>query len=482
MSNVRVPAIDLSGRPFHFIGIGGIGMSALAHVLAARQLPVSGSDLRSTHITQRLRAAGARIFERQVGQNLDYCCAGGDRVDAGARESLPQVVCSTAISPENDEYRAALARGCPIYHRSDVLAALMGEAEQSVAVAGTHGKTTTSSAIAYVLLEAGLDPTIVVGGEVEAWNGNARAGDSDLLVAEADESDGSLTKLAPHIGIVTNIELDHPDHFTALEDVMGIFQRFAEQCDTLVGCSDWATVRQLRPGITYGFDPAHDPDYTATNVTFHPWGTTAEIWERGMSLGTLTLRLLGEHNLSNALAVVAVARALGVEFASIAQSLSQFTGTKRRFEVCGEAGGITFVDDYAHHPSEIRATLAAARLRQASIHGTRRVVAIFQPHRYSRTEAFLDEFATAFADADLAIATEIYAAGEQPRAVTGRDLAEAIARHHPQVLFQPDLDTLSAKLATLLQPGDLAIYLGAGNLNRTIPEAIALLGTPREAA
>lgn len=220
-------SVDLSGRPFHFIGIGGIGMSALAHILAKRKLPVSGSDLRASHITQQLEALGAQIFWRQEAANLEAFCQ-----PEGNGQSLPQVICSTAIQPTNLEYLAAVGLGCPIFHRSDLLASLMKE-YQSIAVAGTHGKTTTSSLIGYLLLQAQLDPTIVVGGEVKAWAGNARVGEGPYLVAEADESDGSLIKFTPQIGVITNIELDHPDHYNSLEEVVETFQTLL----TIARCS-----------------------------------------------------------------------------------------------------------------------------------------------------------------------------------------------------------------------------------------------------
>ena len=251
--------VDLNGQPFHFIGIGGIGMSALAYVLAKRQLPVTGSDIRSSHITQRLQSVGAHIFNDQQATNLEFlhpltqslhnplpsqsAAIAPDKPSSSSLspatclEILPQVICSTAIGNNNSEYQAAQLKGCPIFHRSDLLAALIKD-YHSIAVAGTHGKTTTSSLISYVLLQAGLDPTIIVGGEVKAWEGNARLGKSKFLVAEADESDGSLSKHAPKIGVVTNIELDHPDHYQSLDEVIQTFQIFSQQCEILIGCID----------------------------------------------------------------------------------------------------------------------------------------------------------------------------------------------------------------------------------------------------
>lgn len=483
-------SVDFSGRPFHFIGIGGIGMSALAYVLTKRKLPVFGSDLCLNHITQRLQENGVHIFWSQEATNLasfqtipsspEILTETLKPVGKKQDSLLPQVICSTAVNSANAEYQAALELGCPIFHRSDVLAALIRES-YGIAVAGTHGKTTTSSMIGYLLWQTELDPTIVVGGEVNAWEGNARVGQGPHLVAEADESDGSLVKFAPKIGVVTNIELDHPDHYATLDEVIEIFQTFAGQCETLIGCIDNAEVRQiLRPTISYALQPELGADYTVDQVNYHAGGTTARVWERGILLGQLNLKLLGQHNLSNALAAVAVGRLLDLEFDQIASSLETFEGARRRFERRGEASQILFVDDYAHHPSEIRATLAAARLRveggsrgQAGSADYQRVIAVFQPHRYSRTATFLNEFAQAFEDADFVITTDIYSAGESNVGqVTGQQLADAIAVHHPQVTYQPTLQAVSAYLMEALVPGDLVLFLGAGNLNRIIPELV----------
>lgn len=498
-------SVDFSGKPFHFIGIGGIGMSALAYVLAKRQLPVSGSDIRSTHITQRLQAVGAHLFRNQDATNLEFfqtatasvyeklsaaigIAANGviscedskpnSSIPAANKHlGLPQVICSTAINPFNLEYQAALERGYPIFHRSDLLAALIQD-YRSIAVAGTHGKTTTSSLLGYLLLQANLDPTIVVGGEVDAWEGNARLGAGPYLVAEADESDGSLAKLAPQLGIITNIELDHPDHYESLEDVIAIFQTFAQHCHIVVGCIDCETVRsRIKPKISYSLRRDAGADYSIDCVSYHSYGTKARVWEGDKVLGELHLKLLGKHNLSNALAVVAVGRYLGIAFDIIASALATFEGAKRRFELRGKCNSISFVDDYAHHPSEIQATLAAARLRGSDTLGLsseqQRIVAIFQPHRYSRTATFLPEFAESFDNADIVIVTDIYSAGEpnlgQP---TGQQVRDAIAAHHERVYYQPTLESVTEFLKQILQPGDLALFLGAGNLNQTIPNVM----------
>ncbi|MDJ0799369.1 MAG: UDP-N-acetylmuramate--L-alanine ligase [Calothrix sp. MO_167.B12] len=482
-------SVDFSGRPFHFIGVGGIGMSALAYVLAHRQLPVSGSDLRPNHITKRLESIGINIFERQEASNLQCFQPQINANGVGLKKQeeipnveqtiMPQVVCSTAINSNNLEYKAAMELGCPIYHRSDVLAALISD-YNSIAVAGTHGKTTTSSLVGYMLLQAGLDPTIIVGGEVNAWQGNARIGKSQYLVAEADESDGSLVKHSPKIGVITNIELDHPDHYENLEEVVDIFQTFARQCEIVVGCIDCATVRdRLKPTISYSLYENMDADYSVTNIDYHSQGTTALVWEKGKALGVLKLRLLGHHNLSNALAAVAIGRILGLEFGEIVKGLDTFVGAKRRFEFRGEVNGITFIDDYAHHPSEIQATLAAAKLQAQP---EQRVVAVFQPHRYSRTLTFLAEFAQSFAHADAVILTDIYSAGETDLGlISGEQLVAEISQQHPQVSYQPNLASVCDCLLQTLRPGDLVLFLGAGNLNQVIPEVIAALRQPATA-
>lgn len=458
-------SVDFGGRPFHFIGIGGIGMSALAYVLTQRKLPVSGSDLSLNHITQRLQELGAHIFWSQDASNLE----GHDA------DKLPQVICSTAINPANAEYQAALNLGCPVFHRSDLLSALMGE-YQGIAIAGTHGKTTTSSMVGYLLLQAGLDPTIVVGGEVNAWGGNAHVGQGPHFVAEADESDGSLVKLAPYIGVVTNIELDHPDHYADLAQVIDIFKTFAGQCQTLIGCIDCASVREaLKPTISYSLDPELEADYTVDQVVYQSSGTLARVWERGVPLGQLKLQVLGKHNLSNALATIAIGRLLGLEFEQISLILEGFEGARRRFELRGEYNNILFIDDYAHHPSEIQVTLAAARLRAQPLNERhRRVVAVFQPHRYSRTQAFIADFAQSFGNADLVVTTDVYSAGEPSLGqITGQQVADAIAVHHPQVIYQPTLQAVTAYLMETLLPDDLVLFLGAGNLNRVIPDLAA---------
>ncbi|MCS6782654.1 MAG: UDP-N-acetylmuramate--L-alanine ligase [Gloeomargarita sp. SKYBB_i_bin120] len=455
--------VDLSGRPFHFIGIGGIGMSALAYILTKRGIPVSGSDVAPNGISDRLASLGVRITA-QDGSAL--------RV---AGQPLPQVVWSTAIGATNVEYQLAQALGCPLVHRSDVLAALAQEYE-SILVAGTHGKTTTSGLIGHLLLQAGWDPTIVIGGEVSTWGGNARLGQGRFLVAEADESDGTLVNLQGQVGVITNIEWDHTNHFACLADVVETFRAFAANCEALVVCTDCPTAAALvaslhRPVVTYGLKGL--PHYGVQGVDYTPAGIRAQVVQGQQMLGELTIPLLGAHNLRNTLAAVAVCRELGMGFDAIQAGVATFAGARRRFELRGQANGIEFYDDYAHHPSEIRATLSAARQRWPQ--GQRRLVVVFQPHRYSRTASLLPDFGPAFAEADLVVLVDIYGAGEgNPTGVTGEDVAAQVRRYHHQVQYIPTLEALEQELPLLLRPGDAVLFLGAGNLNRVIPRLMTI--------
>lgn len=462
--------LDFSDNPFHFIGIGGIGMSALAYILAKRHFSISGSDLRSTHITDRLESVGVKIFYEQKAQNLTIITESRNNNDKN--DVIPQIICSTAINSNNSEYQEAVNQGYPIFHRSDLLSALIKQ-YKSIGVAGTHGKTTTSSIIGYLLFQAGLDPSIIIGGEVDIWEGNARLGESDLLVAETDESDGSLIKHCPQIGIITNIELDHPDHYQSLDEVINIFKIFAKQSEIVIGSLDCPIVeKEINLDLSYSLNPDKKANYTVKNILHQSNGTQADVWENGQCLGNLKLLLSGDHNLSNALASVAVGRKLGLDFDVIAKAIATFEGAKRRFEEKGSYNGITLIDDYAHHPSEIICTLESARFRLDN-YQTKRVVAIFQPHRYSRTAKFLDEFARCFQSADLVILTDIYSAGKKnTEQITGEIVFDAVKKYHSQVYYHPSISTLKEYLTNILQPGDLTLFLGAGNLNQIIPELL----------
>ena len=343
----------------------------------------------------------------------------------------------------------------------------------SIGVAGTHGKTTTSSILAHLLLRGGLDPTAVIGGEVASLGGNARIGAGEYLVAEADESDGSLVNLKPTIGIITNIELDHTDRFQTLGGVVEVFQTFASHCNFVVGCLDCPSVSEhIDVDISYSIADRPDADYYARNIQVGPGRTLAQVWERGELMGELKLQLLGQHNVSNALAAIAVARKLGLDFATIAEALADFGGARRRFELRGTVEGVQFIDDYAHHPSEIQVTLAAAKSLN------RRVVAVFQPHRYSRIASLFEDFSRAFGSADEVIVVPTYAAGEKPLPANQRKSAKTLTDRirqqsgNPNVTYQSRLEDLCQRLPSRLRPEDLVLFLGAGNLNRQIPAIV----------
>jgi UDP-N-acetylmuramate--alanine ligase len=437
---------------YHFVGIGGVGMSALAYILASQGYHVSGSDIAPNARTRRLESLGVQF---DTGHAADHL--------VGA----PQVIYSSAIQANNPEIAAALGRGLSVCHRATLLAQVFN-GRFSIGVAGTHGKTTTSSMIGYLMLLANLDPTLIIGGEVDAWGGNARLGKGEYWVAEVDESDGSLVKLFPTVAVITNMELDHPDHYTDLQEVIAAFQQYARQSQVLVASLDCANnASYLSPQLGYTLRDHPQAVYAARHIVYSATGTEAEIWEREQYLGKLSLQVLGAHNLSNALAAIAVGRYLGIEFPSIAAALAEFKGAHRRFEIKGEVDQVVFVDDYAHHPSEVRATLSAAALQN------RRILAIFQPHRYSRLARLYQDFLTAFDQADWVVITPVYAAGEDPIPdVSSLRLAADIAQVHPCVHYESTLAALPMRLAERLNPGDIVLFLGAGDLNKYIPATI----------
>ena len=452
-------------KHIHFVGVGGIGMSGLAELLHNQGYRVSGSDLREGPALDRLQSLGIGVHVGHAAANL------GD-VDV--------VVYSSAVPPHNPELREAERRGIPVIPRAEMLAEAM-RLKEGIAVAGSHGKTTTTSLVAHVLSSAGLDPTAVIGGRVFAPDtapSTTRLGGGDLLVAEADESDGSFLRLAPVVAVVTNIDPEHLEHYGSYEALEEAFVSFANRVPfwgLTVLCLDHPGVQAIVPRMTrrtttYGF--ASQADLVATNVRTEVPGSRFEVRRRADRLGEVRLRLPGRHNVLNALATVAVAQELDVPFATTADALSAFLGIERRFETKGIAAGIRVVDDYGHHPTEIRATLAAAR----SIHSGRLVV-VFQPHRYSRTRDLFEEFATAFHDADLLVLTEVYAAGE-PKipGVEARSLADTIeARGHRAVHFQPDLEAIPAELAPTLREGDMVLTLGAGSIGSLGPRILSVL-------
>jgi UDP-N-acetylmuramate--alanine ligase len=436
----------------HFVGIGGSGMSGIAEVLLNLGYTVSGSDAKRSPVTDRLASLGARVAEGHAAANV------GD---------AHVVVTSTAVRQDNPEVLDARRRGVPVIPRAEMLAELM-RLKYGVAVAGSHGKTTTTSMVALVLDRGGLDPTVVVGGRLGVLGSGARLGRGDFMVAEADESDRSFLKLTPTVAVVTNIDREHLDAYRDLADVQEAFLGFVNKVPfygVAVLCLDDPPVQDILPRVerrvlTYGLSPqarvsARDPD-------LGPTGSTYVATLDGDALGPVAVAVPGAHNVANSLAAVAVGLDLGVPFAAIRAALESFTGVDRRFQVRGEAGGVLVVDDYGHHPTEIRATLEALRRRA----GPRRTLVLFQPHRFTRTQALWDDFCKAFHQADVLLLTDIYPASEEPiPGVTAEALARAIAeRGHRQVAWVGDLRAATERLAAEAREGDVVLTLGAGSV------------------
>jgi UDP-N-acetylmuramate--alanine ligase len=436
----------------HFVGIGGIGMSGIAEVLLNSGYVVTGSDLQESEVTRRLRSLGARVF------------VGHQEVNLAGNPSV--VVISTAVKYSNPEVLEARRRHIPVIPRAEMLAELM-RMKYGVAVAGSHGKTTTTSMIAAVLSTAGLDPTMVIGGRVHMLGTNAKMGEGEFLIAEADESDGSFLLLSPTIAVVTNIDKEHMDFHQTMERLNDSFLTFINQVPfygLAVLCIDDANVHGLLPKAkkrftTYGLSA--EADYSAQDLKMTAAGVEFTVLRHGKSLGRLHLNLPGRHSATNALAAVAVAHELEIPFTAVVEGLGAFTGIHRRFEIKGEPKGIMVVDDYGHHPTEIRATIGAIRDSWK-----RPLTVIFQPHRFTRTRDLFDEFLTAFEGADRLVLTEIYPAGEDPIAgITGEALYQAIKRKgHLDVEFVPDKNHIVAQLAEKLNGGDIALTLGAGDI------------------
>jgi len=459
-------------RHVHFVGIGGIGMSGIAELLANLGFDVSGSDAKRSAVTDRLATLGIRV-------NLGHAAANVGDADV--------VVISSAVRPANPEVVEAVRREVPVIPRAEMLAELM-RLRFSIAVAGAHGKTTTTSMIALVLERAGLDPTAVIGGRLSAFGSNARLGRGEFMVAEADESDRSFLKLFPTIAVITNIDHEHLENYGGFEDLQQAFVDFANKTPFyggVVACLDDANLAAVLPRMTrrvttYGLDSAA-ADVVATGVTLGPMSVTAQIARRARRtddtaktlepLGTLTLAVPGRHNLLNALAAVAVGMELGLSFDRVAAGLKDFRGAERRFEVRGEPNGILVVDDYGHHPTEIAAVLAAARTFN------RRIVVAFQPHRYSRTASLMEAFGPALAAADHIVIADIYSAGEDPIAgVTLDALGDAVRRSvTAPVDLVPRLEDLVPAIVRVAKPGDLVITLGAGSIGSVPDRLVAAL-------
>lgn len=447
----------------HFVGIGGIGMSGIAEVLLNLGYRVSGSDLKESDVTRRLAELGATLCYGHRPENLVHADV---------------VVISSAVKKDNPEVLAARRQKIPVIPRAEMLAELM-RLKYAIAVAGSHGKTTTTSMIATVLGAAGLDPTSVVGGKVNVLGSNAKLGKSELMVVEADESDGSFLKLHPSIAVVTNIDPEHLDHYG---DIGALKNAFVEFCNRVpfyglnVLCLDHPNVQALLPQlekryVTYG--TSQTADYRVEGISLNGFSTSFRAFRREDLLGEFSVQMVGAHNASNALAVIAVAEELDVPLDKVREALASFGGVQRRFTVRGEVRGITVVDDYGHHPAEVKATLEGARRAFG-----RRLVVAFQPHRYTRTRDLMQELATSFNDADIVLVTSVYAAGEEPiPGATSEHLVEAIRAHgHRDVTLVPKRADLAAQLASRLKAGDLVLTLGAGDITNTGPELLQALG------
>lgn len=448
----------MSGTRVHFIGIGGAGMSAIAKVLIERHIPVSGSDLKRSQAATVLEAMGATV---QIGH------------EAAAVQGAGVVVVSSAIRPSNPELIAAQDAALPILTRGEALAALLAE-HRSIVVAGTHGKTTTTSMIVAILRAAAVDPTYLVGAGLNDSGTNARSGSSELAVAESDESDGSFLLLEPSVGVVTNVEEDHVDHWSSLEDLRSAFDRFIALTReaVILPSTDDALVASARAAgrRIIAFGPGGEVH--ANDVVASGTGSTF-VLRAGEREERVRLRVPGEHNVSNALAAAAACVTVGVDLADVARGLARYSGVERRFQLRGEVAGISVIDDYAHHPTEVRATLAAA-----SSGPWGRIVAVFQPHRYSRTSAFAKAFGASFDRADRVVLTDVYGAGEEPvPGVTGKLIADAVCSALPgrPVAYLPHRDELVAYLQSSLRRGDAVLTMGAGDVTSLGDELLASL-------
>jgi UDP-N-acetylmuramate--alanine ligase len=448
----------------HFVGIGGMGMCGIAEVLANMGYRVSGSDMNDTEITRHLANIGCTVKQ-------------GHRADHLGESDV--VVVSSAIKGYNPEIEAARARQIPVIPRAEMLGELM-RMKYGIAIAGAHGKTTSTTMMHTVLMAAGLDPTAVIGGRVNSLGlANARWGKSDYLVAEADESDGSFLTLSPTAAIVTNVDAEHLDHYGTFDNVKKAFVDFCNRVPFYgmsALCLDNAGVQAILPQMTKRFTTfgiSSQATYRARNVRGEGMTTKFVAWRGASELGEVTLPMPGAHNVLNALGVLAIADFLAIPFETYVKALSQFEGVARRFTVRGEVGGITVVDDFGHHPAEVKATLSGARSSFAG----RRIVAAFQPHRFTRTRDQLTEFARAFHDADKVVICDIFAAGEKPiEGITSEALVK-LARDagHKDITYIPKREDLARWLDEQAKPGDLAITLGAGNIQLTCNELIELL-------
>ncbi len=451
-------------KKVHFVGIGGIGMSGIAEVLVTRGISVQGSDLSHNDNTARLEGLGAKIFY-------------GHKAEQVADADI--VVISSDIKTDNPEVQEAGKLGIPVIPRARMLAELM-RLQQGIAVAGSHGKTTTTSLVAAILEHAALDPTVVIGGKVNHLGSNAKHGSGKFLVAEADESDGSFQMLLPNIAVVTNLDPEHLDYWKG--GLSQLQQAFIQFLNTLpffglaILCQDAASLQTILPEVkrrvvTYGL--SEGSEYRATNLKHERFHTEFTLYRFGEELGQVRLRLLGEHNVQNALAAIAVADELGVSLEVVKEALESFAGVQRRFTQVGDKNGILVIDDYGHHPTEIKAVLSTAQ----KTFKDRRICVLFEPHRYSRTRDLMDEFVDAFHDADLLVLSDIYPAREKPiPGINSEILAEKIQKSgHAGVIYGGNLENSTKQLVESLQPGDVVITLGAGTVTKAAPKILELI-------
>lgn len=441
-------------KKIHFVGIGGIGMSGIAEILLDQGFKVSGSDRSTGEVTARLQTLGAEITEGHQPQNV------GPDVDA--------LVYSSAISPDNPELVEAQKRKIPIIRRAEMLAEVM-RLKYGIGIAGTHGKTTTTSMVSLILMEGGLDPTVIVGGKLSGLGGtNARLGHGDFIVVEADEFDRSFLSITPTIAVLTTLETDHLDCYRDLEDIKGAFIQFANKVPFygfIVLCLDEPALQDIMPRltkkktITYGMNP--QADMQAVDIRFKDNTSTFVVQKENRELGQVSLQIPGRHNVQNALAAIAVGLELGVPFARVRQGIEKFTGVYRRWEKKGEVNGVTVYDDYAHHPTECRATLSGAKAGWR-----RRIVCVFQPHLYSRTRDFYEEFAKSFLLCDVLVVTDVYPAREEPiQGITGELIANAAKQYgHKEVHYLSDKKGVPALLMNITKPADIVITMGAGDI------------------
>ncbi len=456
-------------KHIHFVGIGGIGMSGIAELLLNLGYKVSGSDLGSTAITQNLARLGGTIYQGHRSEMI---------------EGANVVVTSSAIPPDNPEVVKAKASNVPVIMRAEMLAELMRLKKFGIAIAGSHGKTSTTSMVSWMLAYAGLDPTIVIGGKVDALGGNAKLGEGEFLVAEADESDGSFLKLSPVVEVITNIDLEHLDYYRDLDHIKATFLQFIDKIPfygAAVVCLDDESIADILPAIkkrtiTYGLTP--QSDIYGEDISWQEGRVHFTVRNAAGVLGRLDIAPPGIHNVYNALAVVCVGLELDLPFDKIQGALQSFAGVQRRMQQKGEIDGITVVDDYGHHPTEIRATLAA--IKQAW--PEKRLVVLFQPHRYSRTKALFSQFQTCFHKADYLVMTDIYAASEKPlEGVSSEALLAAAAQHgQRRTRYINRVETMAAELLPILKKGDLVLTLGAGNIVRVGEELLDLLRHQQE--